>query len=122
MALTKQQFRKRRHWRIRRRIVGTAGRPRMSVRFTGRNIHVQFIDDVKGATLAAVSTVEAAVRAEGKAKAWANVSGAIQVGRLSAERAKAKGITEVVFDRGGSRYHGKVKALADAAREGGLIF
>ncbi|NUN93158.1 MAG: 50S ribosomal protein L18 [Verrucomicrobiae bacterium] len=122
MALTKQQFRKRRHWRIRRRIVGTAGRPRMSVRFTGRNIHVQFIDDVKGATLAAVSTVEAAVRAKGKAKAWANVSGAIQVGRLSAERAKAKGITEVVFDRGGSRYHGKVKALADAAREGGLIF
>ena len=122
MALTKQQFRKRRHWRIRRRIVGTAGRPRMSVRFTGRNIHVQFIDDVKGATLAAVSTVEAAVRAKGKAKAWANVSGAIQVGRLSAERAKAKGITEVVFDRGGSRYHSKVKALADAAREGGLIF
>jgi large subunit ribosomal protein L18 len=94
----------------------------MSVRFTARNIHVQFIDDVKGATLAAVSTVEPAVRTGGKGKAFANVSSAGKVGRLAAERAKEKGIKAVVFDRGGSRYHGKVKALADAAREAGLAF
>lgn len=122
MALTKQELRERRHWRIRRRVVGTAEKPRMSVRFTGRNIHVQFIDDVKGVTLAAVSTVEPSVRGESKAKALANVSSAGKVGRLAAERAKEKGIKAVVFDRGGSRYHGKVKALADAAREAGLAF
>jgi len=122
MALTKQELRERRHWRIRRRVVGTAERPRMSVRFTARNIHVQFIDDVKGVTLAAVSTVEPTVRTGGKGKAFANVASAGKVGKMAAERAKEKGIKAVVFDRGGSRYHGKVKALADAAREAGLAF
>jgi large subunit ribosomal protein L18 len=94
----------------------------MSVRFTGRNIHVQFIDDARGITLAAVSTVEPVVRIESKGKTRSNVSHAGKVGRLAAERAKEKGIKAVVFDRGGSRYHGKVKALADAAREAGLAF
>lgn len=122
MALTKQELRERRHWRVRRRVVGTAEKPRMSVRFTGRNIHVQFIDDARGITLAAVSTVEPVVRTESKGKTRSNVSHAGKVGRLAAERAKEKGIKAVVFDRGGSRYHGKVKALADAAREAGLAF
>ncbi len=122
MALTKQELRERRHWRVRRRVVGTAEKPRMSVRFTGRNIHVQFIDDARGITLAAVSTVEPVVRIESKGKTRSNVSHAGKVGRLAAERAKEKGIKAVVFDRGGSRYHGKVKALADAAREAGLAF
>lgn len=122
MALTKQELRERRHWRVRRRVVGTAEKPRMSVRFTGRNIHVQFIDDARGVTLAAVSTVEPSVRTESKGKTRSNVSHAGKVGRLAAERAKEKGIKAVVFDRGGSRYHGKVKALADAAREAGLAF
>ena len=122
MALTKQELRERRHWRVRRRVVGTAEKPRMSVRFTGRNIHVQFIDDARGITLAAVSTVESVVRTESKGKTRSNVSHAGKVGQLAAERAKEKGIKAVVFDRGGSRYHGKVKALADAAREAGLAF
>ena len=122
MALTKQELRERRHWRVRRRVVGTAEKPRMSVRFTGRNIHVQFIDDARGVTLAAVSTVEPSVRTESKGKTRSNVSHAGKVGRLAAERAKEKGIKAVVFDRGGSRYHGKVKALAGAAREAGLAF
>lgn len=122
MALTKQELRERRHWRVRRRVVGTAEKPRMSVRFTGRNIHVQFIDDARGITLAAVSTVEPVMRTESKGKTRSNVSHAGKVGQLAAERAKEKGIKAVVFDRGGSRYHGKVKALADAAREAGLAF
>ena len=117
MALTKQELRVRRHWRIRRRVVGTAEKPRMSVRFTGRNIHVQFIDDVKGATLVATSTI-----GKSAPDASANVTGAKTVGALAAKIALDKGIKQVVFDRSGARYHGKVKALADAAREAGLQF
>jgi len=107
-----------RHWRIRKRVTGTAERPRMSVRFTNENIHVQFIDDVVGKTLAAISTV-------GKTEAnqlSANVEGAKKLGALAAKSALDKGIAAVVFDRGGTRYHGKIKALADAAREAGLKF
>ncbi|MCC7518570.1 MAG: 50S ribosomal protein L18 [Verrucomicrobiae bacterium] len=122
MALSKQELRERRCWRIRHRVTGTADRPRMSVRFTGRNIHVQFIDDVKGVTLAAVSTEESDVRSGSRGKAFSNVAHAGKVGQLAAERAKQKGIKAVVFDRSGSKYHGKVKALADAAREAGLAF
>ncbi|MEI6076605.1 MAG: 50S ribosomal protein L18 [Verrucomicrobiota bacterium] len=107
-----------RHWRIRKRVSGTSERPRMSVRFTNENIHVQFIDDVAGKTIAAMSTVG---KGESKA-ASANVAGAKQVGSLAAKAALDKGITAVVFDRGGTRYHGKIKALADAAREAGLKF
>jgi large subunit ribosomal protein L18 len=107
-----------RHWRIRKRVSGTSERPRMSVRFTNENIHVQFIDDVAGRTIAAVSTVT-----KGEAKDLsANVAGAKQVGVLAAKAAIDKGITAVVFDRGGTRYHGKIKTLADSAREAGLKF
>jgi large subunit ribosomal protein L18 len=107
-----------RHWRIRKRVTGTSARPRMSVRFTNENIHMQFIDDVAGKTLAAVSTVS-----KGEAKELsANMAGAKKVGVLSAKSALDKGITAVVFDRGGTRYQGKIKALADAAREAGLKF
>jgi large subunit ribosomal protein L18 len=107
-----------RHWRIRKRVSGTSERPRMSVRFTNENIHVQFIDDVAGRTLAAVSTVS-----KGEAKELsANTAGAKKVGAIAAKNALDKGIKAVVFDRGGTRYHGKIKALADAAREAGLKF
>jgi large subunit ribosomal protein L18 len=90
----------------------------MSVRFTSENIHVQFIDDVAGKTLAATSTVvKGTVR-----ELSANVDGAKKVGAIAAKAAIDKGISAVVFDRGGTRYHGKIKALADAAREAGLKF
>ena len=91
----------------------------MSVKFTGSHIYVQFIDDVAGCTLAAVGTRD---RVAPKTAHGANVANAIVTGRRAAEAAKAKGIDSVVFDRGAARYHGKVKALADAAREGGLKF
>jgi len=110
----------RRRWRIRRRVQGTAERPRLSVHFSGQHIYVQFVDDVAGATLAAASTRSRLLPERGKLKA--NVNGAKRLGVLAAEVARAKGISRVVFDRGGARYHGKVKALADAAREGGLQF
>lgn len=110
----------RRRWRIRKKIVGSATRPRMSVKFSERNIHVQFIDDEVGATLASASTVEKATPERDTLSA--NVKSATIIGRLAAEAALAKGITSVVFDRSGQKYHGKVKALAEAAREAGLNF
>jgi large subunit ribosomal protein L18 len=109
-----------RRWRIRKKISGTKDRPRMSVCFTNENIHVQFVDDVAGVTLAATSTTSKAV--PDREKLAANAASAKTVGRLAAETALAKGIKQVVFDRSGARYHGKVKALADAAREAGLKF
>ena len=116
----KQKLAIRRRWRIRQKVSGTNGRPRMSVCFTNKNIHVQFIDDEAGATLAAVSTTSKSVpNAE---KLAANAVSAKTIGALAAQAAMAKGIKQVVFDRGGARYHGKVKALADAAREAGLQF
>jgi large subunit ribosomal protein L18 len=117
----KQRLLQRRRWRIRKKIVGTKQRPRMSVWFSGKNIYVQFIDDDAGMTLAATSTLRKPPGDEPK-KSAANVSSAKRLGLLAAETAKSKGITQVVFDRSGARYHGKVKALADAAREGGLKF
>ena len=111
------EARQRRHLRLRQKIHGTAQRPRMSVCLTGKHIYVQFIDDVKRVTLAAASTVTAELKG-----AKGTVDGAKKVGQLAAQNAKAKKITEVVFDRGGLRYHGRVKALADAAREAGLKF
>jgi large subunit ribosomal protein L18 len=107
-----------RQWRIRKKISGTKDRPRMSVCFTNENIHVQFIDDDAGATIVAASTVS---KTDTK-NLSANVSGAKVIGSLAAKAALDKGIKEVVFDRRGARYHGKVKALADAAREAGLKF
>jgi large subunit ribosomal protein L18 len=117
----KHQLQQLRRWRTRKKVVGTAGRPRMSVRFTGRNIHVQFIDDAAGVTLAAASTLHKSLGEE-RDKLAANVLSAGRIGRLAAEAAIGKGIKQVVFDRSGAKFHGKVKALADAAREAGLEF
>ena len=110
----------RRHWRVRQKLSGTKTRPRMSVRFTNKNIHVQFIDDQARVTLAAASTSSKAT--PDRDKLAANAASAKTVGTLAAQAALTKGIKEVVFDRAGARYHGKVKALADAAREAGLKF
>jgi large subunit ribosomal protein L18 len=109
-----------RRWRIRKKIVGSAERPRMAVCFSNKNIYVQFIDDQAGVTLAAASTVHKSI--PDRDKLAANVTSAKRIGQYAAEAARAKGIEKVVFDRGGTRYHGKVKALADAAREAGLKF
>ncbi len=107
-----------RHFRIRKRVAGTAERPRLFVHRSARHIHVQLIDDLTGRTLAAASSIEADVRGfEGDKSARSR-----RVGQLIAERAKAAGIESVVFDRGGNAYHGRIAALADAAREGGLAF
>ncbi len=109
-----------RRWRIRKKISGTKSRPRMSVCFTNKNIHVQFIDDTAGVTLAAASTTSKAT--PDREKLVANAASAKNLGTLAAQAALGRGIKEVVFDRGGARFHGKVKALADAAREAGLKF
>ena len=111
-------MRKLRHWRIRKKVSGTPERPRMSVCFTNQNIYVQFIDDSKGVTLAAASTRSKAEKAASRA----NVTTAKKIGAIAAQAAQGKGISQVVFDRSGFKYHGKVKALADAAREAGLKF
>jgi large subunit ribosomal protein L18 len=111
----------RRKARVRRAIRKAAnGRPRLSIHRSSKQIYAQVIDDERGHTLAAASTLEADMR--GKLKTGANVEAAAEVGRLVAERAKQAGVTQVVFDRSGYLYHGRVKALADAAREGGLDF
>ena len=110
----------RRHWRVRRKVSGTKDRPRMSVCFTNKNIHIQFIDDVAKTTLAASSTTSKGT--PDREKLAANVASAKTLGTLAAKTALDKGIKKVIFDRGGARYHGKVKALADAAREAGLQF
>jgi large subunit ribosomal protein L18 len=109
-----------RRWRVRKKISGTKDRPRMSVCFTNENIYVQFIDDAGGVTLAAASTVSKTT--PDREKLAANVKSAKTIGTLAAKTALDKGIKQVVFDRGAARYHGKVKALADAAREAGLKF
>lgn len=116
----KRRLSKLRHWRVRKKVSGTGERPRMSVCFTGRNIHIQFIDDSKGVTLAGASTLGKDVPE--REKLAANVESAKSLGAFAAKQALDKGIKMVVFDRGGARYHGKVKALADAAREAGLQF
>jgi large subunit ribosomal protein L18 len=109
-----------RHQRLRRTLAGTAETPRMAVYHSLSHIYVQIIDDDRGHTLATASTLEKSVK--NTLKGTCNVDAAKVVGQLAAERAKAKGIEAVVFDRGGHMYHGKVKALADAAREAGLKF
>lgn len=120
MALTKIARRQRIKYRIRKVVKGTAERPRMSVFRSNKSIYVQFIDDVAGVTLAGASSVEKALAETLKGKSA--IDAAALVGKLAAERAAAKGITTVSFDRGGYLYHGRVKSLADAAREGGLKF
>jgi large subunit ribosomal protein L18 len=112
----KQTARKRRHWRVRKRVRGTAERPRLAVFRSNKHISAQIIDDVTGRTLVAASTLEKDLRGG----ATGNRGAAQQVGRLVAERAKAAGVERVVFDRGGFLYHGRVAAVADAARQAGL--
>jgi large subunit ribosomal protein L18 len=117
-ATKRSLARTRRHLRVRKKVSGSAIRPRLVVTRSARHITVQVVDDTQSRTLASASTLDASVRgSEGDKKARAAA-----VGRLIAERAKAAGIDKVVFDRGGYRYHGRIAALADAAREGGLDF
>lgn len=115
---SKNQVRVRIHKRIRQRVAGTPERPRLAVFRSLAHIYAQVIDDRAGHTLAAAASNEAEVGL----KTGGNVDSAKAIGKLVAERAKAKGVTKVVFDRGGYLYHGRVKALADAAREAGLEF
>ena len=117
--LTSKASRIRTHVRVRRKVKGTTERPRLSVNFSGSHIRAQVIDDVTGKTLVSAFTTEKSLS---DSKLRPNVKGAVEIGKLVAERAKAKNITTVVFDRGGFTYHGKVKALADAARQTGLQF
>jgi large subunit ribosomal protein L18 len=119
MATPKVKPLKLRHQRLRKKVAGTTERPRLAVHFSGKNVYAQIIDDEAGKTLASANTTEADLRSK---VPRANVETAIKVGKTVAERAKGKNISKVVFDRGGFIYHGKVKALADAAREGGLQF
>jgi large subunit ribosomal protein L18 len=113
----KKQIRSRIHTRIRRKLAGTTERPRLAVFRSVAHIYAQVIDDSKGATLVSASSVDKGAKVKG-----GNVAAAKTIGKLVAERAKEKGIKSVVFDRGGYHYHGRVKALADAAREAGLEF
>ena len=119
MANSKRDLFQKRRLRVRNKLRKMAGdRPRLSVHRSSKNISVQLIDDAKGHTLAAASTLEKDVRGT----SGANIDAATSVGKRVAEAAKAAGVTQVVFDRGGFLYHGRVKALADAAREAGLEF
>jgi large subunit ribosomal protein L18 len=118
ISATRRVARLRRHARLRKKVEGSAQTPRLVVNRSSRHIHVQLVDDLTGTTLAAASSIEADVRAvDGDKKAHS-----VRVGQLIAERAKAAGIEKVVFDRGGYTYGGRIAALADAAREGGLKF
>ena len=119
MALDAKQLRRQKlRWRIRTTVSGTATKPRLSVFRSNKDIYVQLIDDVAGNTLAAASSREKDIFSAGGNK----IDRSVKVGRLIAERAKAAGIETCVFDRGGYLYHGRVKSLADGAREGGLKF
>lgn len=108
-----------RRWRIRKKVNGTALRPRLCVRFTGKHVYAQAIDDDAGRTLVFLGSLDPELR---KQKLKANIASAKTLGAAFAEKAKAVGIASVVFDRSGAPYHGKVKVFADAAREGGLQF
>lgn len=120
MKLSRKQLLQRRHQRIRRKVDGTPERPRLCVFRSNNHIYAQVIDDVAQHTLAAASTLDATLKAVGSSSANCEISAA--VGKLVAQRALEKGVTKVVFDRGGNLYHGRVKALAEAARESGLDF
>jgi len=112
-----KDYRVRRHLRLRQKVQGTAERPRMSVFVSNQHLYVQFIDDAAAKTLAAVSTLSGGLKGQ-----KLNVATAKQLGAMAAKAAQEKGISEVVFDRGGFAYRGRMQALADAAREGGLKF
>src|SRR5687768_6308001 len=115
---TKRLTRRRKH--VRKNVFGTTERPRLSVYRSSKHIYAQLIDDMSGPTLASAASTVADVR--GGLKNGGNIAGAKAVGRVIAERGKAAGVTTVAFDRGGRQYHGRIKALADAAREAGLKF
>jgi large subunit ribosomal protein L18 len=119
-AFERRNARTRRHRRVRKRILGTAERPRLAVFRSSKHIYAQVIDDAKGHTVAAASSLEKDLK--GQLKTGADKSAAAAVGKLLAERARKAGVTAVVFDRGAYKYHGRIKALADGAREGGLSF
>lgn len=118
--VNRREERKRRHTRLRKRLSGTPERPRLAVYRSHQHIYAQIIDDVAGHTLAAASTMEPEVRQNGGYKG--NIEAAKMIGERIAKKAQEKGISSVVFDRGGNKYHGRVAALADAARENGLQF
>ena len=118
--LNRKEVRQKIHRRIRKKVSGTADRPRLAVHYSNKNIYAQIIDDGQGETLVSASTLEKDLRAS--LKTGADRAAAAKVGALIAARAKAKDIGEVVFDRGGYQFHGRVKALADSAREAGLKF
>lgn len=120
MKLTRKESVRRRHRRVRRKVIGTAERPRLAVFRSNQHIYVQIIDDDLQHTLVAASTLEPGLKSE--LKSGANCDASVEVGKLIAVRSLEKGISKVVFDRGGNLYHGRVKALADAAREAGLDF
>jgi large subunit ribosomal protein L18 len=120
MASNRKAARQRVHQRIRKRVTGTAERPRLAIHFSAKHVYAQVIDDDVGRTLVSASTAESELL--GKSKAVANRTTAELIGKAIAERLLAKKMDSVVFDRGGFQYHGKVKALADAARAGGLKF
>jgi len=118
ISATRRLGKARRHFRVRKRVTGTPARPRLVVTRSSRHITAQVVDDVAGHTVASASTLEADLRAaDGDKSARAR-----QVGALVAARAQEKGVTTVVFDRGGNAYHGRIAALADGARESGLVF
>jgi large subunit ribosomal protein L18 len=119
MATTNAQARERRRARVRAKVSGTSARPRLNVFRSLNHIYAQLIDDVAGHTLAAASSLDAEIKAKTGAK---KVEEAAEVGKLLASRAQAKEIKQVVFDRAGYRYHGRIKAVADGARQGGLDF
>jgi large subunit ribosomal protein L18 len=118
-TVRKADLLQKRRWRIRKKVKGTAERPRLAVRFSDKHIYAQIVNDDAGTTLAFLSSLDAELR---KKKLSANLAGAKELGVAFAAKAKAAGVSSVVFDRSGARYHGKVKAFADAAREGGLVF
>ncbi len=120
MKRSKEELRKRRHRRVRKKVYGRPDRPRLCVYGSLNHIYAQIIDDYKGHTMVAASTLDKEIR--GEIKHGGNVDAARKVGTLIATRAVQKGIRRVVFDRGGFKYHGRIKALADAAREAGLEF
>jgi large subunit ribosomal protein L18 len=115
VSAQRRTSRARRHFRLRKKVRGTADRPRLIVKRSTRHLYVQVVDDVRGVTLASASTYKLDVDGD-------KTAAARRVGELVAERAKAAGVTAVVFDRGGDKYHGRIAALADAARENGLDF
>lgn len=118
-TIRKADLLQKRRWRIRKKVKGTAERPRLSVRFTGKHIYAQAINDDAATTLVFLSSLDAELR---KKKLGANIASAKELATAFAAKAKAAGITAVVFDRSGAPYHGKVKVFAETAREAGLVF